>query len=111
MKIEDMNRDEQSLLIYFETVAVDYGGLVESRRMNATDFEIADQWDKTGFVRFGRLYSKDIKTTPGTGTRFDHWSVLSDEAWVEAHRARRARAKRAERNLQVDRNGYEEVAE
>lgn len=34
-------RDEKSLLLYFETQAVDYGGTLEGVRMNADDFAIA----------------------------------------------------------------------
>ena len=102
MKIENMSKDERGLLLYFECQAVDYGGKIDSRRMNATDFEIAKEWDSTGFVRFGRIAAHDI------AHNFDYWSVLSEEAWTEAHRERHARYVRVESNLTVHRNGYEE---
>lgn len=102
MKIENMSKDERGLLLYFECQAVDYGGKIDSRRMNGTDFEIAKEWDSTGFVRFGRIAAHDI------AHNFDHWSVLSEEAWTEAHQERRARNVRVESNLTVHRNGYEE---
>ena len=35
--------DEKSLLLYFETQAVDYGGLIESARMNDADFAKAKE--------------------------------------------------------------------
>jgi hypothetical protein len=103
MKIEDMNKDERSLLLYFECQAVDYGGKIDARRMNGIDFEIAKRWNEEGFVRFGRIYSGDI------AHNFDHWCVLSEAAWTEAHRERRARNVRVERALNVHRNGIDDV--
>lgn len=105
-KIEDMDKDERSLLLYFETVATDYGGKIDARRMNSRDFEIAKQWNDEGFVRFGRIYSGDIKSYGKT--QFDHWCVLSDNAWEQAHRERRARFQRLQERLEVHRNGYDD---
>jgi len=105
-KIENMSKDERSLLLYFECQAVDYGGKIDARRMNSIDFEIAKEWDSTGFVRFGRIYSGHIQKLPSNV--FDHWVVLSEAAWTEAHRERRARNVRVESKLNVLRNGYDE---
>ncbi len=102
MKIENMSKDERSLLLYFECQAVDYGGKIDTRRMNRTDFDIAEQWNGNGFARFGRIFSGDIRHN------FDHWCILSEDAWVEAHRERRARNVRVESKLSVHRNGYDE---
>ena len=106
MKIEDMNKDERSVLLYFESQAVDYGGKIDSRRMNEIDFDIAKRWNESGFVRFGRIYSGDVIRV--SSNIFDHWVVLSDDAWTEAHRERRARNVRVESKLNVHRNGYDE---
>ena len=102
IKIENMIKDERSLLLYLECQAVDYGGKIDSRRMNGIDFDIAHVWDETGFIRFGRIKASDI------AHNFDHWCILSDDAWVEAHRERRARNNTNESNLSVHRNGYDE---
>ncbi len=109
VKIEDMSKDERSLLLYFETAAVDYGGKLDGRRMNDIDFNNAKQWDKAGFVRFGRIYSDDIKRL--STNVFDHWVVLLDDAWTEAHRERRARNVRVESKLTIHRNGYDKESE
>lgn len=78
-------KDEKSLLLYLESRAVDYGGAVDSSHMNAEDFQLARRWNDSGFIRFGRIYSKDV-----TGN-LTNWVILSDEAWAEAHAERRAR--------------------
>ncbi len=86
--LEKMSRDEKSLLLYFETVSVDYGGAVDARRMNKEDFEIAAQWKKDGFIKFGRVYSKDLITSR------THWVEMTPEAWHLAHLERKIRAER-----------------
>jgi len=108
MNIENMNKDERSLLLYFETAAVDYGGKVDARRMNGIDLANARQWNEVGFVRFGRIYSGDIQRV--SSNVFDHWVVLSDDAWTEAHRERRDRNVRLESKLTILRTGYDEEA-
>ena len=40
-QLTDMTKDERSLLLFFETAATDYGGLVDPRHMNAEDWKIA----------------------------------------------------------------------
>jgi hypothetical protein len=81
--LETLTHDERSLLLYFETLAVDYSGKVDSRRMNEDDFRIAEIWDSEGFIEFGRII-------------FDHgggyYCNLSEEAWKLAHEVRKARA-------------------
>ena len=67
-------RNEKNLLLYFETQAVDYGGTLESVRMNADDFAIAKRWNEAGFVHFGRIAFHDIKRHNGVAR--DHWCVL-----------------------------------
>ena len=108
MKIEDMNKDERGLLLYFETAAVDYGGKLDARRMNDIDFDNAKQWNESGFIRFGRIYSGDVQKV--SSNLFDLWVVLSDDAWTEAHRERRARNVRVESKLTILRTGYDQEA-
>ena len=100
----DLNtRDEKNLLLYFETQAVDYGGTLESVRMNADDFDIAKRWNEAGFVHFGRIAFHDIKMHGGVAR--DQWCVLSEEAWKMAHAERRARCERVMATLKVERKG------
>ena len=101
-KIEDMDKDERSLLLYLECQAVDYGGKIDPRRMNKRDFEIVRQWDEEGFIQFGRIKASDI------AHNFANWVVLSENAWEEAHRERRARFVRVEGKITVHRIGYED---
>ena len=86
--LETMTKDERSLLLFFETCAVDYGGKIDARHMNDEDFNIAKQWNTEGFIEFGRIRFHDIV---GKQT---HWVTLSIDAWVLAHTERKARAER-----------------
>lgn len=101
--MELTNNTEKSLLLYFETQAVDYGGKLESVRMNADDFAIAKRWNEAGFVQFGRIAFHDIKKNAGVAR--DHWCVLSDEAWKLAHAERRARCERVMAKISEQRIG------
>lgn len=100
-----MNKDERSLLLYFETAAVDYGGKVDVRRLNGSDMEIAKNWNEIGFIRFGRIAADDIQKY--SQCLFSHWCVLSEFAWADAHAERRARNVRVEKTLTVHRNGFD----
>jgi hypothetical protein len=100
--------DEKSLLLYFETQSVDYGGLIESVRMNDSDFTKAKEWDTLGFVQFGRIAYTDIKIKNGVAR--DHWCVLSDDAWLVAHAERRKRSERVMSKLTIQRNGLSVAA-
>ena len=84
-----MNNTELSLLLFLETRAVDYGGIVDNRHMNAGDFEITKEWNASGFLEFRRIKSSDI-----TMNHCTHFVKLSEEAWVAAHAERRARCER-----------------
>ena len=86
--LDKMSKEERSLLLFLETRAVDYGGRVNAVHMNADDFEIAEKWDKDGFIGFGRIVFRMINSDGA------HWVKLSEEAWKLAHEERRARAKR-----------------
>lgn len=101
-----MTTDEIRLLLYFETQAVDYGGALESVRMNSDDMVIARRWNENGFVSFGRIAFHDIKKHNGIAR--DYWCVLSDEAWKIAHDERKARCLRVMSRLTVERKGFGE---
>jgi len=89
MDIDDMSRLEKSLLLYLETRAVDYGGVVDTRHMNNEDMEIAKQWNRDEFVRFGRICFNDIVKDVCS-----HWCHLTEEAWELSYQLRRNRADR-----------------
>lgn len=102
----ELTREEKNLLLYMETQAVDYGGKLQSVRMNADDYEIAKRWNESGFVLFGRIAANDISTRGDAGEYpRTHWCVLSEEAWAAAHAERRARCKRLMDNLTARRLG------
>ena len=90
MNLDNMTKDERSLLLYLETRAVDYGGTVDTRRMNKEDFEIAKGWNESGFLKFGRIKFHDINPA----SHATHWCELSDEAWKLAHQERKRRCLR-----------------
>lgn len=83
-----MTKSELSLLLFFETCAVDHAGCVDTRRMNAKDHEVARGWDAARFVLFGRISSENVSD------RGAMWCKLSDDAWAAAHRERQTRAER-----------------
>jgi hypothetical protein len=89
MNLEDMSKDERSLLIYVESVSVDYGGLVDSRKINAADRVILKRWHDTQFVFFSRITWNSVQML------HDHNNTdlvrLSDEAWKLASEERKAR--------------------
>lgn len=89
-KLSSMTKEEKSLLLFFETCAVDHGGLIDIRHMNDEDMETALRWGKSEFVRSGRVASECLKYLMGR----THWCELSDEAWDLAHAERRERYKR-----------------
>lgn len=85
----ELNKEEKSLLLYLETCAVDCSGAVDSRRMNKEDFDIAERWNKEGFINFCRIRFRYV------GLGKTHCVVLSEGAWEMAHKERKARAARA----------------
>ena len=91
--LEGFTRQELSLLLFLETCAVDHGGAIDGRHMNEDDFDIAEGWSRSGFVEFGRIYSKDVQNRPHGRSR-SHWCRLSDRAFVAASHERKARSSR-----------------
>jgi hypothetical protein len=93
-----LDREETSLLLYLETCAVDHGGRVDARHMNAEDMVRAKTMqERDGLLRFGRILSAEIQRVhlshhPFKGT---HWVELTDAGWSAAHAARKARGIRS----------------
>lgn len=82
-------RDELSLLLFFETCFVDYGGVLHDKHMNGDDMEIAARWNQSGFITFEPICDEDLWLN---GHEKTHVVWLSDEAMTEAHAERRARS-------------------
>lgn len=80
-----LKKAEESLLMFFESIAVDQWGWVDNvRKMNSEDLEIAKIWNKSGFVLFkrsGRNYRGRKQLT--------YIVKLSGEAWKLAHKLRK----------------------
>lgn len=95
----DMSRDEQRLLIYLEACSVDFGGRVESQRVNAEEFEILEAWKSSGFVQFGRIRYGQIRAG------HTHWVILTEQARGLAVQLRAERAARGLENLRQDFEG------
>lgn len=90
--MDEMTKDERSLLLYLESRAVDNAGRVDTLRMNHDDNKILERWTSTGFVESGRICFADVR---GSQTRQESaWVKLSDEAFRLAHAERKARALR-----------------
>lgn len=94
-KLDTMTSDERNLLLYLETRAVDYGGKVDIIHVNKEDLDIAEKWNKEGFIKFGRIRAHSIRV-------FAHWCELSEEAWKLAHAERRAKCKRIMAEQTID---------
>ena len=90
MILSEMSKDERSLLLYIESVSVEYGGLIDSRKINVGDREILERWDQSGFISYSRLTWASIQTLHNK--HCTDLVYLSEEAWRLAHEERRARA-------------------
>lgn len=71
MKIEDMTKEERSLLLYLETRYVDHAGLVDGKHLN----DIVKEWPKEkgrvgtpATFLFESLADKQVFTSKGTVT-------------------------------------------
>lgn len=86
--LTQLSSQERSLLLFLECCAVDYGGMVDTKRMSSDDIETAKRWSSEGFIEFGRICASDLSR------HGSHWVRLSERAWVLAHEERRARFER-----------------
>ena len=87
-----MTKDQKSLLLYWETRAVDHAGLVLPDHMNEDDFDQACQWNDSGFLTFRRRRIVEISEA----SKETHWVRFSSYAWTDVHRLRRERGMRNE---------------
>ncbi len=94
MKLSEMTKDERSLLLFLETQAVDYGGLVDVRHMNENDCNIASDWNEQGFIIYERISFYSLKAVSTATRKPTHYVILSEEAFRLAHEERIARSVR-----------------
>jgi len=87
--LEEMDREERSLLLYLETRAVDHAGAVATPHMNRDDMVQAKLWSISGFIEFGPIAPRDHRRL-----KAKWWVRLSARAWELAHQERKARAQR-----------------
>lgn len=87
-KLEEMTKAERSLLLFFESAAVEKSGRFMGACVNSDDMAIADQWMKEGFITYGRIKAEFCNSMG------QHWVHLSEAAHVLAADERKARAKR-----------------
>jgi hypothetical protein len=85
---DDMTKDERSVLVYAESVTVDYGGLMEADRMNAEDFAGLDKLAVLGFLTWGRIPAALLGQHDLTRTKPTHWCKLTESGWALAHQCR-----------------------
>jgi hypothetical protein len=106
MIVEDMTKDEQSLLLFLETCAVDFG-TVDTRHMNSEDMDIAKDWTEEGFITFGRMPAHWIQEAGKRGGKCNtHYVSLTPEAFELAHKLRRERAERVSKRIAEAREEY-----
>lgn len=88
IKIEDLTREEKSLLLFFETCCVDDASKVDTRRMNDKDFQIAKKFSEEKLITFKRIKFEFLKNNK------THVVTLSDNAWELVHKLRKERAEK-----------------
>lgn len=89
-----MTKCELSLLLYLESRAVDHGGLVDLKFITNDDMNIAESWNVSGYIEFVRLDFESVE-------RLHHSTYavkLTEKAWEDAHKERRARYERIYKN-------------
>lgn len=106
-QLEKLTRDEKSLILFLETQAVDYCGIVRTIHMNQPDLKIAEKWNDEGFIVFHRRPWHEIESDPEYLQKFQrtHYVILSDEAWTIAHVLRKLRGESnlfTKRDLKTD---------
>jgi|WetSurMetagenome_2_1015567.scaffolds.fasta_scaffold1241529_1 hypothetical protein len=87
MKLEELTREEKSLLLFLESCATEHAGSLDPRHMNDDDKEIIKKWTNSKFIQYGRIAAAYLNIT----TVRCNWVNLSDEAWDLAHQERKSR--------------------
>ncbi len=85
MQLATMSKDEHSLLLFFNTSCVEYGGIFDPLHMNREDMEIMKRWTLDGFIESGRLTMESIDKLT---TKKTMWVKLSHRAWELADQER-----------------------
>lgn len=88
-----LTKDERSALVYAESCAVDFGGLLEAKRMNEADGRAFSKFVGDDILKYGRIPSKfidDVKRK--TGRNATHYAQLTPRGWVVAGLLRQRRA-------------------
>lgn len=89
--VAGMTKDQRSQLVYMECCAVDYGGLLEARRMNAEDLKAMEFFKAGGLADSGRIPAALLGSYPGR-RQPTHWCELTDLGWACAAACRRMRS-------------------
>lgn len=92
--IEALSKTERSIILYAETVCVDFGGLLEAEKMNGDDLEALRKFQQAGILAFGRIPSRALSEVRTSSRRPTYWITFTDAAWELAHSLRRKRAER-----------------
>lgn len=81
-----------SLILFFETALVEFGGTLNATHINREDFELANEMEKEKLITLKRLPFEYVN---GDNPRkCTHRVTFSDIAWTIAHKERRDRAER-----------------
>lgn len=87
---QNLTKDEENLLLFFEYTAVDQWGVIDDmRKMNEDDMEIMQRWNRESFV-----LSKRVSRDRDKGKLFTYAIRLSEEAWELAYKLRKEKALR-----------------
>jgi hypothetical protein len=95
MTPEKMTKDERTCLLYLETCAVDYGGLVQGARMNKADHEACARFAELGLATIYRVPSRLFTTQSGQVN--NHFVMMTEAGFALAHQLRRQRADRLQK--------------
>lgn len=111
MTLGQLSKDERSLLLFFETAAVDHAGALDMQHMNDDDRAIAARWNEEGFIQYGRIAMASLRAaTTYRGQSRTHWVELSPEALALAQEERRARITRLAKTRTWKKTREREVA-
>lgn len=87
---QDLTKTERSALLYAETTLVDYGGLMEGKRLNGQDHDALNRLQSAGMLTWGRVPAKLLGSFIG-GRDITHWVSFNDVGWQLAAQVRRER--------------------
>lgn len=88
-----LTRAHKSVLLYIESCLVDYGGLLDSDRMNKADHDSIAELEAAGFVVVKRVPAKLLGKF--IGRKVTHYAELTETGWALAHEQRKERAQRS----------------